>query len=87
MLDNSGRPGLNTAAPIGGLYLIEKSGRLQKKPASRIAAIREMPEHVIVPVDDPATGKNVFDTLLSLLSEVDVWRLRFRKDSDVGAVI
>jgi len=86
-LDNSGRPGLNVAAEIGGLCLIEKSGGLRKNPLSRIAALREIPEHVIIPVKDPATEKNTFETLFSLLAEVNIWRLRFRRDSDVGAVI
>jgi energy-coupling factor transporter ATP-binding protein EcfA2 len=86
-LDNSGRPGLNVAAKIGGLYLIEKSNTLRKEPSSRISALREMPEHVIMPVEDSATGKNVFDTLLSLVAEVEIWRLQFRRDSDVGPVL
>jgi serine kinase of HPr protein (carbohydrate metabolism regulator) len=86
-LDNSGRPGLNVAAEIGGLYLIEKSGKLQKDRLSQTAALREMPEHVIIPVKDPATEKNTFETLFSLLAEVDIWRLRFHRDADVGAVV
>jgi energy-coupling factor transporter ATP-binding protein EcfA2 len=86
-LDNSGRPGLNVAAMIGGLYLIEKSGWLRKRALRRVAALRAMPGHVIMPVNDPLTRKNVFDTLLSLLAEVDIWRLQFRRDSDVGTVI
>ena len=86
-LDNSGRPGQNVAAEIGGLHLIEKSGRLRKDPLSQAAALREIPEHVIMPVKDPATGKNTFETLFSLLGEVDIWRLRFRRDTDVGTVV
>jgi hypothetical protein len=86
-LDNSGRPGANTAAKVGGLYLTEKSSGLRLSPLCRKAALRALPAHVIVPVSDPVAYRCLIDTLFSLVVDVDVQRLRFRRDSDVADIL
>jgi hypothetical protein len=86
-LDNAGRPGANVAAPLGGMFLIEKGSQLQKKRLNRVVALHALPENVISPVEDRATGRMLFDTLLTLVTEVDSCRLQFVKDSDVSTVL
>jgi hypothetical protein len=87
LLDNGGNTGKNAVAPLAALYLIEKSDSLQKSPVGRRGALLQMPFHVVLPLNDTESRRKAFENLFSLVDGVSLWRLRFRKDSDVSSVI
>jgi hypothetical protein len=87
LLDNAGRVGHKLEAPLGGVYLIEKSDRLEKVPVNRKEAMVEMPTHVVLPISDPDSRSAVFKTLFSLIESATLHRLFFFMDADVTGVI
>jgi hypothetical protein len=87
LLDNARKVGRSAEAPLGGVYLIEKSDRLRKVPVSHKAAMMEMPAHVVLPFSDPASRGDVFETLFSLIEGALLHKVLFSKDADVTSVI
>jgi hypothetical protein len=87
LLDNQGRTGKNQAAPLAGLYLIEKSDCLERSPVGKKEALLQMPFHIVLPLNDTGSRREAFENLFSLIDGISLWRLRFRRDSDVSSVI
>jgi ABC-type phosphate/phosphonate transport system ATPase subunit len=87
LLDNQGKTGKNVSAPLTSLYLIEKSDSLRRYPLGRREALLEMPFHVVLPMSDTESRRTAFENLFSLVDGVSLWRLRFRRDSDVSKVV
>lgn len=87
LLDNKGKTGKNVSAPLAALYLIEKSNSLRRDPLEKREVLFEMPYHVVLPMNDTESRRMAFENLFSLANSVSLWRLRFRRDSDVSKVI
>ena len=74
-------------APVAGLYFIEKSNKIVKDPIGSLEAFESIVGQTISPVEDEELRKNISMSLLTLVDQIDCWRLHFSRNSDVSDIV
>ncbi len=80
----SARPG---GGPLAGVFVLEHAPEHRRRRLLPGDAVRELRRHVYWPTGSTAAMATALGTLATLAGSTPVWRLGFRRDSDVWNVI
>ena len=84
MSDNDRQPSRNLSAPLGGVFLIEKSDVFSTSRASTSDYLSGLFPQVLMPVAGLRIRKQVAESAMALIDDVGCSRLRFPRDGDVA---
>lgn len=75
------------SAPLAGVHFLVQAGHDRREPLPAAAALRELLRHVLVYVADAHTAEHVLGLGAAVTRDVPCFRLHFRKDPEVAAVL
>jgi hypothetical protein len=81
------RVGANTSAPLETLYLLVQGPENSIKPVSKIDAARALMRHVLFFAEEREMVARVFDSVLELVSRMEVAQLVFTPDARAWELI
>jgi len=74
-------------APLAGVFLLSHAAAHCRTRLDSASAFREISHHVLWPRDDEHAIKRCLETVSAIVRDVPVWRLGFRPDPGVWALI
>ena len=84
---DSDRPGENLSAPVAGLFLLDKGPRCRLEHVDLGAATGALLRNILFLTQDSELVHRVFETAISFISRVPVWRFVFTPDERAWRLI